>query len=334
MSFFINRFNRSAASDSFNGASGQTTTPQEIFEWEFQATIPRYHSKPGINTGLKMRHKETNEVMSFAEAFPEQFETWKTIQSKPDRRGLIYSILDSFMGNDLQLWQIIERFTDDRYPQRALDIANAHANETDRYNANYWAALAKTNCVLTNYTEAETNARNGLALDAGNTRAKIALADVYHITGKTEAAHELYNEVLQERLPRTGELSLTFVQLVSFDGNILFSPLYALDWLQAHPDTTDDTWNWANDEFYYSPHFRTQHAYYLLRQKETLKAFVKLFTLAKEMPWFKEAVINSWHLLHQLGMADNAPNEKAWLQGIMETNNWSADDHGMFRVEL
>jgi hypothetical protein len=334
MSFFRNIFIRSAEADSANGASGQTPTPEAIFDWEFQSTIPRYLSKPGINVDLKMRHKETNAIMTFAEAFPEQFETWKTIQSKSDRRGLIYSILDSFMGNDLQLWQIMERFTDDRYPQRALEVAGTHAGDTDKYSANYWAALAKTNFVLTNYTEAETNARNALALDAGNTRATIVQADVYHVTGKTEAAHAQYNEVLKERLPRTGETSLTFAQLVSFDGNILPSPLYALDWLQAHPDTTLDTWNWANDEFYYSPHFRTQHAYYLLKQKETLKGFVKLFTLAKEMPWFKEAVINSWHLINQLGMADNAPNEKAWLEEIIQHNKWDADDQGLYRVEL
>jgi hypothetical protein len=296
------------------------------FEKEFLAAIPRYLSKPGIDVNLKMRHKETNEVMPFAEAFPEQFETWKTVQPLYDRRGIIYSILDTIMGNDLQLWQIIERFTDDRYAQRALEIANAHADENDRYNANYWAALAKTCLVLTNYTEAATNAGNGLALDAGNTRAKIALADVYHITGKTEAAHALYNEVLKEKLPRTDDLSLTFAQLVGFDGNILPSPLYALDWLQAHPDTTTDTWNWANDEFYYSPHFRAAFAYFLLKQKEAMKGFVKLFTLAKEMPWYKEAVINSWQLAHQLGLAENMPEGIAWLENVMKSNNWDVND--------
>jgi hypothetical protein len=290
------------------------------FEQEFQATIPRYLSKPGVDVGLKMRHKETDEIITFAEAFPEQFETWKTIQSKVDRRSLIYSILDTFMGNDLQLWQIIERFTDDRYPQRALEVASTHANENDKYNARYWAALAKTNIVLTNYTEAATNASNGLALNAGNTSAKITLADVYHVTGKIEAAHELYNEVLQERLPRTGEASLTFAQLVGFDGNTLPSPLYALDWLQSHPDSTIDTWDWANDEFYYSPHFRAQFAYYLLKQQEAMKGFVKLFTLAKEMPWYKEAVINSWQLAHQLGLAANMPEGIAWLENVMKSN--------------
>lgn len=324
MDIFRNQFIRSASSDNSSPA-GQAATPEEIFEREFQSTIPRYLSKPGINVDLKMRHKETNELMSFAEAFPEQFTTWKTIQSLNDRRGLIYSILDSIMGNDLKLWQIIERFTDDRYPQRALEIALAHANENDKYSADYWAAVAKTHFVLTDYAEAEKCANNALVLDAGNNRAKIVLADALHITGKTDAAHELYNEVLKDRLPRDKELSLTFAQLVGFDGNILPSPLYALDWLQSHPDTTIDTWNWAGNEFYYSPHFRAQHAYYMLKQKETMQGFVKLYTLAKEMPWYKEAVINSWHLMHQLGLAENMPEGKAWLENIMQTNKWDAN---------
>jgi tetratricopeptide (TPR) repeat protein len=319
MSIFRNQFIRIADSST---SGGQTTTPEEIFEQEFQATIPRYLCKPGVNVDLKMRHKETNEIMSFAEAFPEQFETWKTIQSLNDRRGLIYSILDNIMGNDLKLWQIIERFIDDRYAPRALEIAKAHADENDKYSADYWAAVAKAHFVLTDYNEAEKSANNALVPDAGNNRAKMALADVLHITGKTEKAHELYNEVLKDRLPRTKEASLTFTQLVGFDGNILPSPLYALDWLQSHPDTTADTWDWASDEFYYSPHFRAQHGYYLLKEKEAMKGFVKLFTLAKEMPWYKEAVINSWQLIHQLGLAEKMPEGKAWLQRIMESNKW------------
>jgi tetratricopeptide (TPR) repeat protein len=314
--------------------SEQGFTMEEAFEREFQGTIPRYLSKPGVNVDLQLRHKETDEVMRFAAAFPEQFENWKTIQSLPDRRGLIYSILDSFMGNDLKLWQIVERFTDDRYPQRALEIANAHADENDKYSADYWAAVAKANFNLTDYTEAEKCTNNALLLDAGNTRAKIVLADVFHMTGKAEAAHERYNEVLKERLPNTEEISLSFMQLVGFDSNILPSPLYALDWLQSHPDTDADTWDNASEEFYYSPHFRAQHAYYLLQQKEAMKGFVKLFNLAKEMPWYKEAIINSWHLIHQLGLAENMPEGKTWLEGIMESNKWDAHDNGMNKFEV
>ena len=312
----------------------EPATPAAIFEKAFEAAIPRYLSKPGIDVGLKMRHKETNEVMTFAEAFPEPFANWQTVQSLSDQRGIIYAILDSFMGNDLQLWQIIERFTDDRYPQRAMEIATTHADAKDVNDANYWAAIAKTNLVLTNYTEAAENARRALLLDAANNRTKIMLADIHHAAGKTEEAHQLYNEVLKDRLPKTNDISLTFVQLVGFEGNLLPSPFYALDWLQSHPDTTIDTWNWANEEFYYSPQFRARFAYYLIKEKETVKGLVTLFTLAKEMPWFKEGVINSWHLINQLGMAANMPNDNRWLEETMKNNQWDPHDPGLHRIEL
>jgi tetratricopeptide (TPR) repeat protein len=312
----------------------QPVTPEAIFEKEFQAAIPRYLSKPGVDVGLKMRNKETDEVMLFAEAFPEAFANWQPVQSLADRRGIIYSVLDGFMGNDLQLWQIIERFTDDRYPQRALEVTTTHSDATDLNNSNYWAALAKTNLVLTNYTAAEANALKALSLEMTNNRAKMILADIYHALGKFEDAHAFYNEILQDRLPKMNATSLTFAQLVGFEGNILPSPFYALDWLQSHPDTTIDTWNWANDEFYYSPHFRAQFAYYLIKQKETVKGLVKLFTLAKEMPWFKEAVINSWNLINQLGMAGNMPNDNRWLEETMKANQWDPHDPGLHKLEL
>ena len=312
----------------------QPAIPEAIFEKEFQAAIPRYLSKPGVDVGLKMRNKDTDEAMSFAEAFPDTFTTWQTVQSLPDRRGIMYAALDGFMGNDLQLWQIVERFIDDRYPQRALEAATTHAEASDISNSNYWTAVAKTNLVLTNYNQAEANALKALTLDMSNDRAKMALADVYHALGKMEDAHAFYNEILQDRLPKTNAISLTFAQLVGFEGNILPSPFYALDWLQNHPDTTTDTWNWANDEFYYSPHFRAQFAYYLIQQKETVKGLVKLFTLAKEMPWFKEAVINSWHLINQLGMAGNMPNDNRWLEETMKANRWDPHDTGLQRIAL
>jgi len=313
----------------------QPATPAANFEKEFQSTVPRYLCKPGINVDLKMRNKETNEVMSFAEAFPEQFAEWQTVQSLHDRRGIIYAILDKIMGNDLELWQIIERFVDDRYPEHALKIAQEHVQLSDLSNPDFFAATAKAYVILTNYTQAESQARKALELDGGHIRAKIALADALHETGKFKEAHEIYNEVLKTRMPPTNEaVSMSFAQLVGFNGNILPSAIYALAWLKNHPDTTIDTWNWANDEFYYSPHFRAQFSYYLLKQKETLKGLAKLYNLTKEMPWYKEAALNCWYVINQLGMSANMANEIAYLEALMKKNQWDPHDSGLHRIEL
>jgi tetratricopeptide (TPR) repeat protein len=338
MSFFKKLFgkstdpNPSSSQQERPAPAEQAATAEENFDREFLATVPRYISQAGAEVNLQMRHQETNEVMTFAAAFPEQFEAWKTVHSLADRRGIIYSILDNFLQKNMKLWQIVERFTDDRYPQRAQEIASEHAKPADLDSADFWAAAAKAELMLYSYEEAEKKARKALQLEPGNIRARLVLADVLHVTGKHEPAHALYNEILQARIPKDAAGTMTFAQLVGFDGDILPSPIYALAWLQSHPDITIDTWNWANEEFYYSPHFRTEFAYYLLRQKETMKGFVKLFTLAKEMPWFKEAVINSWQLLHQLG--DNSPEEMAWLEGVMSSQNWDPNNFGQHQHKI
>lgn len=43
------------------------------FEKEFLATIPRYISVPGAAVNIQARHQKTNEIIPFAEGFPEQF---------------------------------------------------------------------------------------------------------------------------------------------------------------------------------------------------------------------------------------------------------------------
>ncbi|OQP38765.1 hypothetical protein A4H97_18785 [Niastella yeongjuensis] len=344
MSFFKKLFNKSADTDSSSGQekpatpAGQeekTATPAEKFEMEFQSTIPRYLCKPGIDVDLKMRNKETDAVMTFAESFPEQFAEWQTVQSLPDRRGIIYKILDEIMGRDLHLWQVIERFVDDRYPEHALKIAEEHVQLSDLSSPDFFAATAKAYVILTNYNQAESQARKALELDGGHIRAKIALADALHEMCQFDQAHEIYNEVLKARMPQSKEnITMSFAHLVGFNGDILPSAIYTIAWLKHHPDTNMDTWNWANDEFYYSPHFRAQFSYYLLQQKETLKGLAKLYNLTKEMPWYKEGVLNCWSVINQLGMSANMPDEIAYLEGIMKKNQWDPNDPGLHKMEL
>jgi tetratricopeptide (TPR) repeat protein len=319
------------------GKTGQISeqtvnTEIERFQKEFLETVPRYVSTPKASIDLRARHRETNEVIPFAIAFSEQFETWKTVKSLADRRGIIYSILDNSIGNQLKIWQVIERFIDDRYPEKALSIAINNRTEEDLHSADYWASVAKVNFVLTNYSEAETNALKALEIEKIHKRAKIVLADIYHFTNKIKEAHEIYNSILKELLPKDKEVDLPIVELLGFDGNILNSPIYASSWLKADKNMNEETWNWAGEEFYYSPHFRSQHAYHLIEKKEHLKGFVKLLNLTKEMPWFKESVINSYNLIGQLNMEDRMQEEKIRLKSIIDKNNWTMDNLHTFMI--
>lgn len=301
-------------------------SPAEKFQQEFLATIPRYFCKPKEPVNVSITDPDTKETILFADAFPEQYATWQTIKSAADRRGIIYSILDHMVGSKLELWQLIERFTDDRYPEKAHHIATGNQTPAAEQNADYWAALAKVNFVLNNYPEAEANTKKALALDPTHKRARIVLADVCHFTHQQKKAHEIYNEILKESLPQDQPMELSIYELLGFDGNILPSPIYAAAWLKDDKNVTEEVWSWAGDEFYYSPHFRCQHAYHLIEKKEHLKGFVKLFNLAKDMPWCKEAVLNSYSLIGQLGLNDKFSEEKDMLKALIDKNNWT-DDH-------
>jgi len=292
------------------------------FQEEIFATIPRYISKPGAEVDINARHKETNEIIPFAIGFPEQFEPWRTVKSKADRRGIIYSLMDSQFGNQLELWQAIERFNDDRYAEKALQIAIENKQESDEKNANYWNALARTNLILTNYEDAERNCLTAIKIDNNNVRTKRVYADVLHCTGREKEAHEIYNEILKQKLPGNKSMNLPIQELLGFDGNIINSPIYAIGWLTSDKSITPETWEWANEEFYYSPHFRSQYAFHLINKNDHMKGFVKLLQLSKEMPWYKEGVINSYNLIDQLNLGERMQAEKIRLKAIINSNNW------------
>jgi hypothetical protein len=295
----------------------------ERFEKELFATISRYISNPGAEVNIKARHQETNEVIPFAIGFPEQFESWRTVKSLADRRGIIYSLMDSQFGNQLELWQVIERFNDDRYAERALQIATDNKQENDEQNPNYWNAFARTNFILTKYKDAEQNCLKAISLDKDNLRTKRIYADILHCTNKIEKAHELYNEILELKLPKDKAMNLPIQKLLGFDGDIINSPIYAISWLKADKNMNNETWEWANEEFYYSPHFRSQYAFHLIETNEHMKGFVKLLNLSKEMPWFKDGIINSYNLIDQLNLTASMQDEKVRLKQIIDKNNWN-----------
>ncbi|RAJ06548.1 hypothetical protein LX64_01675 [Chitinophaga skermanii] len=300
--------------------SANSTIDPAIAQFDEQVfnTVARYICKPGAVIDLKLKNRETNEIMTFAAAYPEQFNNWKKVKSGADKRGIIYGILDEQMGGHLALWQVMERYNDDRYPQEALKIAIEHADETAEQQADFHAAFARSYFILQEFALAEKHCLMGLAIDAAHIRTKRIYADVLHCTNMHEQAHALYEEILSAKLPKDKEMSLPIQHLLGFDGDIVNSPVYAFSWLSNSPSMPQEIWDWANDEFYYSPYFRSQHAYWLLDRGEHMPALAKLFTLVKEMPWCKEAATNCLSLIEQLGMKDNMVDERKWLEGVVK----------------
>ncbi|NSL85830.1 tetratricopeptide repeat protein [Chitinophaga sp. Mgbs1] len=287
------------------------------FEEEVLRTIPRYISMPGAAVDIRVRHRKTNKIISFAIAYPDQFNTWKTVKSVADRRGIIYSLLDEQLGPQLQLWQIMERFNDDRNSQKALELALQYMDATVEEQPDFNTAMARTYFLLTQFEQAEQYCLKAQKLDPGHIRTKRIYADILHCTGRHEQAHRLYEEILNAKLTRDQQLSLSVQQLLGFDGDYINSPVYAFSWLSNMEDTSEEIWDWANDEFYYSPYFRAQHAYRLIERQEHLRGLAKLLSLVEEMPWYKEAVVNCFHLIEQSGMQEQLKEEYNWLERLM-----------------
>lgn len=296
----------------------------EKFEHHFYQTMNRYLCNPNANANLDVKDERGNKL-PLAVAYPQLFNEWKSIRSVWDKRGIIYKFLDNILGSDLELWQVVERFVDDRYPHHALKIANENHKQADLDDANYWVAIAKAQFVLSRYTESEESANKSIKLDPNNRKGKITLADNLHLTNRQNEAHELYEELLKSsKLSEIKEqTNVSLLQIVSFEEQILNSPLYAVNMLHGLPNADENVWDSIAGEFYYSPQFRAQHAYYLLNCNEHLKGLAKLISLSQEMPWYKEGVINAKSVIIQLGHEANMKAEIDRLNIIIQENKWN-----------
>ena len=328
MGFFDKLFGKKEEQQDLKSSSdkSQPIIGDMQFDIEVYETMSRFCSIPNLPLDA-----ETVPI-HLSTVFTQQYDSWKSIKSLPDRRRVIYSVLDSIMGDMLQLWQVMECFIQTRQAEQALKIAKLEQTSSDLENPNYWASLSRTNFVLTNYSEAESNALKGLEIDSTNKRLKIILADIYHFTNKQIEAHRIYDEILEESISKERTEDLHMYELWGFEGNILNSPIYASSWLKADKNATEENWNWAGDEFYYSPHFRSQHAYYFIANKDYVKALVKLLTITKEMPWYREAVFNANNLIEQLSQVEALnfgevfKDDKIRLTEMIRSNGWTMDN--------
>ncbi len=324
---------------------------KEQYEAEFIDNINRFLSIPKQDINLEIKN-EDGQVLMFADAIPEAYQDWLEIDSIWDRRSIIFEALDViFAETQFANWQRAERLMEDRYPIKALEELNDSKFPGEEYVAEYWASCAKAYIILNDYNEAIKWAREGLEADPKHRRCKLMLADAHHLNNEFDQAHKIYDELLHEALGELNQskekIELSFQELLGFHGDILRSPIYAFNWLKNDKDTTEEIWDWAEGEFYFSPQFRTEHAYYLLEKGDTLKGFAKLLTLTREMPWVKEAVLNCLHLIDQLDkiveakdgkkFSDNFQEDKKRLQEIITDNNWTTDNMnllGEFNIQL
>ena len=319
----LQNFNQST--ETKNTTSNSKLSEVELkFKNEIEDTFSYYFSTPEMEgVDFVLDSQNGGKIMPH-EAYPEQFKQWQNIQSIWDRRSLLFSLLDNMFSNKLQLWQVLERFTSDRYSQKALNIAKEHGKGEQLKDPNYWYALGRAQYHAGMNKEAEESLEECLKIDSTHKRGRIAKADLFHSTNRQNEAHGIYNSILKESNLGNKKDSMNLIELVGFKG-VIHSPIYALAWLENHPETNIETWDEIAGEFYYSPYFRARHAYYLIEKKEQMnqmKGFAKLHSLSKEMPWFKEGVVNTFNMIDQLGLQDKMKEDKERLRKIIQENSW------------
>ncbi len=286
----------------------------EQFELEFNAAVARYVSN---------RHATINLPTKAAFAFDATFQEWKQIEHAWDRKRCIFTALDEIFGGTLQLWQLAARLIDDRFAEKGLEIAIKNATEDDLFTPEYWATVAKANFILRNYEEAENDAKKCLGLDENNQMGLLLMADILYWKGDTETALQIYHKVLKNNLEEDRKMDIHFSELVGFAGGLVCSPMYAYAWLKEDKNATEDAWAWAENEFYFSPQFRSQHAYWLLNNQKTTEGFKKILYLSQEMPFFREAVVNASSLIAQFQLENQLAEEKTRLDKLIIANNWA-----------
>ena len=295
------------------------------FTLDFEDALKRYI---GISKG-KVEYEFKDEdgyVMPPSYAFQETYNEWKNIQSIWDRRGVIFSALDTIYLKKLPKEQIIERFVIDRYPEKALLFSEKFLSNEDFENPEILASLSKCHFVLSNFEKSIDIARKALKLDENNKKAQIALADSLHLTGKHDEAHDIYSRILENsKLKDNNKESINIIELVGYNNDILNSSVYAISIL-SNSEVDENIWNNVAGEFYFCPYFRSQHAFWLIKNNETPKGMAKLISTTQEFPWYKDAVINAKSGILQMREQMNSnnlwENELIYLEHIINKNNW------------
>ncbi|WP_298419659.1 tetratricopeptide repeat protein [uncultured Kordia sp.] len=295
------------------------------FTADFDDALKRYIGVTEGRVEYKFKDKKGN-VIPPSFAFEETYNEWKTIQSVWDKRSVIFSALDEIYLSKIPKDQIIERFVIDRYPEKALMFSEKYITEEDFNDDKVLASLSKCHFFLSNYDKSIELAQKAIQLNEENKKAQIALADSLHMTNQHDKAHEIYETILStSKLKDWDKGEINIVEIIDYNNDILNSPVYAVG-LLSNEETDEATWDKAAEEFYHCPFFRSQHAFWLLKNKESLKGMAKLISTTQEFPWYKDAVVNVksgiLQFREQMGSSDLWEKELKYVSEIIEKNNW------------
>ena len=311
--------------------SGAATpgTPEDVarFDVEVRETVDRYAQSQVPMFQITNERGRT----AFHEVWPKLYADWLEIRTPWDRRSMIYSALDSFFEGELPTWKLAERLLDDRRAEHAIQILDIENGPPAEDPHQWWATLAKCHMVLSRYGDAIEAAAKGVALEPGHERARTQYADALHLTQRTEEAHEIYDELVAAHAEASGKgvWNPSFEDAIGFHEGGIHSPVFALALLEGESPPSGQAWEFAANEFPGSPQFRCRHAYHLVAGEVPLKGLVKILVLTQEMPWFREAALNTLSMLEHFDPGGDRglfAEDRLELARRVEENGWTADD--------
>ena len=250
----------------------------------------------------------------------------------------MFQVIYDLVGQHLKHWQVANYLTLDRNPFAAFEVLQEFTSRDlgDDY-PQHCAALAKSLCSLTYYEESLNWAEKAYQLETSNCHFETILADAYFLTDRTEEASQIYQSRISLVSPSPSDsISEMFLETFSIERGVLTSPIFAIQLGQQLSDLkqSEEFWKLAEAEFYYSPYFRSHHAYYLASKGQIQECLAKLIALVQEMPWLQEASLNLKYIFDYFNQRGNKimPEFQDSLSQQIHDRGWTSD--GMFTLQI
>ncbi|MFY1047120.1 hypothetical protein [Chryseobacterium sp. GP-SGM7] len=286
------------------------------FDLEIVEAYKRYYSDPISEISLDIEDQNGKSVPPHL-AYSQVFSQWAEIQSKWDRMSVLYEFWDNSQFEKLEDWQIIERFTKDRYATKSLNYFRKKVEGKDQLSVEELVATSKLQRILLDNDAAMTYAEKAYKKFPNNDLAKVEYASVLHLskdTVKREKSHQIIGDLLKRKMKQ--DESQNVFDCFIFSENYLDSSVFAMAYL-INSNADLEMWDYVADEYYYCPVFRYEHAVKLSETENTgLRSLAKLISLSQEFPWFTTALQSTIKNIESMRIQLSKPDfmEKEYLE--------------------
>jgi tetratricopeptide (TPR) repeat protein len=328
-------------------ATASDTGMAQRFDKDWFAAVERYKIVTGIGSELNfvLTHPQTMEIVAPHTGLNQTFREWQELPTLYARRQLLFrTILEIGGGGMSKVWHAANFCVADSRGDEALAALEAEdpPHEGDEDYASHCDAYARAYIVLIREAEAVPWARKAVAAAPENTRFQTVLADALYLSGEHEEAYGIYDRLMATaslgKASKEEAIRELFTNEFALETGVLPSPVMASQMAAglADPQQSAEFWALTEDEFYYSPQFRMQHAYHLLEQGEQDRFVAKMAGLIDDMYWVKEANLNLIGFLEQVDPAGKnvLPEMQAEIRERIRENNWTAEGMGEYKIDL